>query len=495
MQGRIGPVARDEARRGTLIVVAISLVALVVSTSVAVGLSRVIVNPVRDLMRGVEAVRQGDFDRRVPLASLEELRLLGEGFNRMAETLGEYRASSLGELLQAKSTLESTIASIPSAVIVVDPDGRIESANPPGWKVLDGLNGAATKAIADVDFPAPIRDALEQTRRGLSVPGPGADLDQAVAIPIDGQLRKMLVTVAPIPEFQDRQPALVIVFDDVTELARLDELRSELVAVASHELKTPLTTLRMNLLMLQEQNGQFPPPQQEMLQAAITGTDDLAATIEEMLDLTRIESGQLQLRQERVDLGALLDEAVRSLQPRFDDAGIALSTHRERREHLAWGDAARLKLVFTNLLGNALKYTPRGGRVTVALARVEPADDNTVPELELTVTDEGPGVPPEFRERIFEKFFRVEHHVQEREHPPADAFAASSGSPSTSARPVRLSRMERTTHGGVRGTGIGLFLCRQIIEAHHGRIWCEPSPSGNGSRFTFRMPTGSAVPA
>jgi PAS domain-containing protein len=162
--------ARDEARRGTLVVVAISLVALVVSTSVAVGLSRVVVNPVRDLMLGVEAVRQGDFDRRVPLASLEELRLLGEGFNRMAETLGEYRASSLGELLQAKSTLESTIASIPSAVIVVDPDGRIESANPPGRKVLDGLNGAATKAISDVDFPAPIRDAVEQTRRGLSVP-------------------------------------------------------------------------------------------------------------------------------------------------------------------------------------------------------------------------------------------------------------------------------------------------------------------------------------
>jgi two-component system, NtrC family, sensor histidine kinase KinB len=302
----------------------------------------------------------------------------------------------------------------------------------------------------------------------------------------------MLVTVAPIPEFQDRQPALVIVFDDVTELARLDELRSELVAVASHELKTPLTTLRMNLLMLQEQNGQLPPAQQEMLQAAITGTDDLAATIEEMLDLTRIESGQLQLRRERVDLGALLDEAVRSLQPRFDDAGIVLSTHRELGEHLVWGDAARLKLVFTNLLGNALKYTPRGGRVTVALERVEPADDNTVPELELTVTDEGPGVPPEFRERIFEKFFRVEHHVQEREHPPADASAASSDSPSTSSRSLQLSRKERTPHGGVRGTGIGLFLCRQIIEAHHGRIWCEPSPSGNGSCFTFRMLTGPA---
>lgn len=155
--------------------------------------------------------------------------------------------------------------------------------------------------------------------------------------------------------------------DDVTEFARLDELRGELMAVASHELKTPLTSLRMNLLLLQERADNLTSRQGEILAAAVHGLDELAATVDELLDLTRIEAGQLRLQMDRVDLDALARQTLQSLRPRFEDAEVRLSLVNDAPGAAVRGDAARLRIVFVNLLVNALKYTPRGGEVGVRL--------------------------------------------------------------------------------------------------------------------------------
>jgi signal transduction histidine kinase len=244
------------------------------------------------------------------------------------------------------------------------------------------------------------------------------------------------------------------VLADVTTLARLDALRSELVAVASHELKTPLTSLRMDLLLLRERADNLTTRQIEILTAAVQAVEELAETIDELLDLTRIEAGQLRLQRELVDLQVVMEQAARSLRPRFEDAAVRLRVIHEAPTALVQGDAARLRIVFLNLLDNALKYTPAGGEVEVHLA----SSNDAPPHLRISVTDTGPGVPEAFRERIFEKFFRVEHH-QEGE-----------------AKEVR-------------GAGIGLYLCRQIVEAHGGSISCESSANGRGTRFVIDLPT------
>src|SRR5262249_21729362 len=137
--------------------------------------------------------------------------------------------------------------------------------------------------------------------------------------------RKYLLRAAPIAEFNPKRTGAVVVLDDVTEFARLDELRGELIGVASHELKTPLTTLRMNLLLLGEDAGNLTTRQQEMLSAALSGCEELSNTIEELLDVTRIEAGHLRLNLERIDVAVVLAQVVRSLQPRFSDAGVRLS--------------------------------------------------------------------------------------------------------------------------------------------------------------------------
>jgi NtrC-family two-component system sensor histidine kinase KinB len=449
--------ARDQARRATVIVVAISLGALVLSVVVATRLAGAVLRPVRELTASVEAVRKGQLDRRVQVRSADELGQLAEDFNRMAETLAEYRSSSLGDLLQAKMTLEATLAALPDAVIVVDPDGQIVSTNPLARDFLGAAgaqSGDQARHIDDLPLPPAVLQAVRDTLKGEPVNN-RSDLSQALPGRLQGKPVKLLVAVRPIPDFLARRCGAAVVLNDVTDLARLDELRSELVAVASHELRTPLTTLRMNLLLLEEGAGNLSGRQREILAAAMLAGEELASTIEELLDLTRIEAGQLRLVQELVAVGALLEQTMRPLRSRFEDAEIALRLEDEAPGAVVPGDPARLRIVFSNLLANALKYTPPGGQVSVHV-RPLPDADGREGWVRIDVTDTGPGIPAEFRERVFEKFFRVEH---ERDN----------------------------GNEGVRGAGIGLYLCRQIIEAHHGTIWCEPAATG-GTTLAVRLP-------
>jgi len=453
---QVGVEAGNETRRATGIVAGIALIALGLSTLVMVRLGQVILRPIRDLTRSMESIRRDDFKARVHVDSDDELGHLAEGFNRMAETLGEYRQSSLGELLLAKSTLEATLAALPDAVVVVDPDGQIVSKNPLADGVLKAIGGEKATRFGDLPLPpAVLRDVSETLREGHAREA-RVDLSQALPVALDGRHLKMLVTVVPIPHFLPKRAGAAIVFADVTEFARLDELRSDVVAVASHELKTPLTSLQMNLLLLQEKAENLSPRQREILNAAVRGGEELGTTIDELLDLTRIEAGQLRLTEQRVDLAAVIEHAVHRLRPRYDGAEVNLRVVKDVANASVRGDAARLGLVFANLLTNALKYTPKGGEVAVRLASGQNAAIRGKPRLQITVTDTGPGIAPELRERVFEKFFRVE---DERADGPK----------------------------GVRGTGMGLYLSREIIEAHGGTIMCTAGDNGRGTRIAVEL--------
>ena len=173
----------------------------------------------------------------------------------------------------------------------------------------------------------------------------------------------------PIADAAPRRLGAVVVLDDVTDFAALDELRADLIGVASHELKTPLTTVRMNLLLMGENAVNWTPSQHEMLTAALDACNDLGGTIDELLDMTRIEAGQLRLDTCPVDMGLLLEQALRPLRPRFDDAGVRLEVIRDAPA-LVQGDAARLHIVLSNLLTNALKYSPDSGTVTACIGWV-----------------------------------------------------------------------------------------------------------------------------
>lgn len=452
--------ARDEASRATLVVIAVSVATVLLASVVAFWLARSILLPVRELTASVEAMRKGDFERQVRTASSDELGQLAAGFNRMAESLAEYRRSSLGELLAAKATLEATINALPNAVFVIAPDGQVVAINSPGKAVLEAKSTPHAARLPDLPLLPEHRDAVTMALAGQCNYGARTDFTQTLPVMLTGRPHRLLVTAAPIPDFVPGRTGAVVVLDDVTEFARLDELRSELIGIASHELKTPLTTLRMNLLMLGEDAANLRSRQREILGAAATACEELDNTIDELLDVTRIEAGQLRLDLAVVDVRVAVDQVLLRLRPRFEDNQVAVQVAHEGIPCVQ-ADANRLRAVLTNLLTNALKYSPAGGKVTVRITSRQNAYALEDSVLQVAVTDQGPGVPTEFRERVFEKFFRVEDQ--------------HGGNPK-----------------GVRGSGIGLSLCREIVKAHGGSVRCETGDGGSGTRIAFTIPRTAA---
>jgi NtrC-family two-component system sensor histidine kinase KinB len=450
--------ARDEAGRGTRFVLSIALATALAGVLIAAWLTRSVLRPIRELTASVEAIRQGNFDRRVAQTRADELGQLAAGFNRMAEALAEYRQSRLGELLTAKATLESTLNALPDAVFVFGPDGDLAALNPPASAVLAAKHAGPVAQLADLPFSDEHRAAVKDALAGRLQLSRRADFERTINVVLDGHPRRFILTAVPIPDFAPRRFGAVVVLDDVTEFARLDQLRSDLIGIASHELKSPLTALRMNLLMLDEGALEMSGRQRQLLAAAVQGCEELGLTIEEFLDVTRIEAGQLRLNVAPLDLGSVLAMTRRSLQSRFEDASITLAVENGETPLLAQGDPARLTSVFANVLTNALKYSPRGGIVMVALSSRQNTQAMTRDAVRITVTDQGPGIPEEYRERVFEKFFRVEHQLGQRSE-------------------------------GARGTGIGLYLCREILKAHGGTITCEPGADGFGTRFVITLPS------
>lgn len=456
---RVAEWARDQARRATEIVVTLFVVALSLSLLGSVHLARVVVGPIRMLTNAVEKLRGGDFDRRVAVLRHDEVGRLSEGFNRMADDLGEFRRANIGEMVRAKETLESTLEALPDAVFVVDAGGKVSTANARARVVAaaalaaESVGSRGGPQLGELPLPEATRTAVEQCLHGEDHDGAVVDLSRALTLVEEGRSRRLLPRVVPIRKLSGGRHGAVLILSDVTELARLDEMRVELVAVASHELQTPLTTLRMTLLLLEERASRFEPRDRELVATAIHGAAQLSGIVVEFLDLTRIEAGQLRLNLDRVDVRALVDSAVSAVRPSCDDEGVALeSVVADDVPGTIAGDRTRLGIVLANLLTNALKYSPSGGTIGVEATRDTLGG---APAVRLTVTDAGPGVPIEHRERVFDKFFRVEH-----EQPVSDE--------------------------GVRGSGIGLYIAREIMQAHGGSLVCEANPTGRGARFVVR---------
>jgi len=298
---------------------------------------------------------------------------------------------------------------------------------------------AAARAIAAHAWPGNLRE-----------PEAAVDLAKTIELPVGVRSRRLLPRIVPIP---GRRGA-VLVLSDVTELARLDEMRLELVAVASHELRTPLTTMRMTLSMLEERAASYDARARDLVATAMLGVEQLSVLVNEFLDLTQIEAGQLRLQWMRISVREVVEQAAKAIAPSCEQARIALELEPAPAPPVSIdGDRARLVMVVSNLLSNAVKYTPPGGRIAV---RTAVDADRRLASIE--VSDTGPGIPAEYRERVFERFFRIEH-----------------------ARKSELASA---------GVGIGLYIARQVIEAHGGAIRCDAGPLG-GARFVVTVPLDS----
>jgi signal transduction histidine kinase/GGDEF domain-containing protein len=234
------------------------------------------------------------------------------------------------------------------------------------------------------------------------------------------------------------------------ELKRVDEMKSEFVSVASHELRTPLATIKNAVqLVLRGKAGEVTDTQVNFLMMAEKNINRLTNILNDLLDLSKIEAGKMGMKSEELDLPLSIDFVLSSLKSQADGKSIHLEREAAKDLPFVYGDREKVEQVLTNLMGNAIKFTPEGGRVVVS-AKLSDRAKNAVG---ISVHDTGIGIPEDQLEKIFEKFHQVESPLH---------------------------------HSGT-GTGLGLAITKGLVEAHHGQIWVE-SELGKGSTFTFTLP-------
>jgi two-component system, NtrC family, sensor histidine kinase KinB len=406
-------------------------------------LLRAVLGPVGEMTRAAEAIGTGQLHLTVPVYGRDELGQLATAFNTMTRHLREYRQVNTTRLLRAQQTGQATIDSFPDPVLVVDPDGRVELANPAARRVLGvapAANGDAPAWQPPDALRQPLADALRLQRPFLT-----ESFDQVVAFHLDGEDRAFLPQIRPIQDRYGGTLGAAVILDDVTKFRVLDRLKSDLVATVSHELKTPLTSIRLAVhVLLEEAVGPLTPKQTELLLDARDNAERLLRMIESLLALAKIEGGG-RLRAEPARPAELLRAAAEAAGPRAADKRVDLTVEAAAELPPVAVDRERFGRALDNLLDNALAYTNPGGRVTLS---AEAADGGRV---RFAVTDTGVGIPPEALPHVFEKFFRVPGQTQ-----PA-------------------------------GTGLGLAIVREIVVAHGGEITCA-STTGRGTTFTITLP-------
>lgn len=438
-QGTAARVENLTAATERLLLVTIAgafLLALFLSWRLAASL----LGPIRNLTASAVALGDGDLDREVPELSRDELGQLARAFNTMAGKLRAYRDATLARALRAQRTMEATLTSAPDPVFVVDHQGNQEVRN----RAAEQL---ATLPDFAHGFPAELAEPLAQVLKTGEHYAP-TDYARAVTLRVDREDRHYLPRILSVGDTLTEFSGAAIILQDVTKFRLMDDAKTNLVGTVSHELKTPLTSLRMALYLLLEQNlSAMSPQQRELLEDARTDADRLLRILDTLLDLARLESGASPLERSPVPVPALLQGIANEARAFVDSAGQKLEVvvAPELQQVSLNVDELRIRHVFMNLLTNAAKYSPRGGVITLTASSEEGGF------VRFGVRDQGPGIPAESVGRVFERFYRAPNQ-------------------------------EKRT-----GAGLGLAIAREIVVAHGGSIACT-STEGAGSEFHFVLP-------
>lgn len=429
--------ARALSRKSINFLVVAMVAAILLSLYLSYRLARSLLRPIQALQTSAAAFGEGKLDDDVPVTSNDELGELARTFNIMAAKLRTYRDAMTESVIRARRTMEATLTSTPDPLFVVANDGRHEVRNPAAEAIaaLPELSGGLPAALE-----APLREVLSTGAHYLPT-----GYNEVVTLHVDGGERHYLPRILAIGDALTGFGGAAVILQDVTKFRLLDDVKGNLVSTVSHELKTPLTSLRMAVYLLLEQSfGPITARQRELLETARDDSERLLRILNDLLDLSRLESGASTLKRGPMAIVSFLEDMARQMKAITEDAEQKIVVNADPALTEMNVDADRLRHVFINLLTNASKYSGPGTTITLyALG----APDGFI---RFGVRDQGPGIPAENAPYIFEKFYRV---------PDQDK----------------------------KGAGLGLTIAREIVVAHGGSIACT-SKVGEGSDFYFLLP-------
>lgn len=455
--------------REVTVAVFISIWVLVILGSVFNALT--ITRPVKELLRGVRQIAGGDFRARIALPVGGELGELLEGFNTMADRLEAYDEANIEELQAAQVKQQTLIATMADGALLLDGEGRIVLANPTARRLFrwEGRNLEGTP-LAD-QLPEALMEELQPPLESLlSGERDGSDVRCSLGEPP----RTLRIVVQSVRDASgETLKGIAVTVQDLTREVELNAAQSRFISNVSHELRTPLFNIKSYVETLHDLGDQLSEEEKrEFLGIANAETDRLTRLVNDVLDLSRLESDRV-WTMEPLDLRPAMEQTLRTYRLNAEDKGVQL--HLEVQEQLPQvrGNWDLLLQVFDNLVGNALKFSPRGGRLMLRAypwpdtCQLDPgtlpsAENPTctitapLPRLRIEIADTGCGISQADQERIFERFYRVENAV----------------------------------HTEV-GTGLGLSIVRGILEKH-GTLVRMASEPGVGTTFWFDLPLEQA---
>lgn len=422
-----------------LLLALVSLIGLGVSAWIARQVAKSWSQPLRQLVRLAERTGQGETGLHIHLGYDSELDVLARAFNRMSDRL----AKQIDQIDRESAQLRAILDGMVEGVMALDADERLLFVNERAISLLE----LPTQTPAGRRFweLVRVRELLETVN--LAVKG-GQTVRREVDWPGSPQ-RSLTVHAAPLQSDGDAQPkGAVVVVHDNTEIKKLEQLRRDFVANVSHELKTPLSVIKLCAETLEEGALEDPAARGGFVHQIIIQAERLSFLIVDLLSLAKIESGREILRPQALDMREALENCLKRHQQQAESANLSLRVLDTHPDQWVWADEEALTQVLDNLVSNAIRYTPAGGQIT--LRAHSPTEESMVV---VQVTDTGIGIPESDLPRIFERFFRV----------------------------------EKARSRDLGGTGLGLSIAKHLVNASQGTIQAQ-SRIGKGSTFTVRLP-------
>lgn len=409
-------------------------------------LPRSISKPILELKQGILEIANHNYEKRLDMKNSEEFREVADSFNRMAERLTEYRASTLADILSAKKFLEAIVNSINEPIIGLNTEREILFINN---EALNVLNLKRENVIRQSAEELSLKnDLLRRLIRELVSPG---DKKEPLKIYADNKESYFKAAYIPINNTnadKDEPHKLgdVILLKNITEFKELDSAKTTFISTISHELKTPISAIMMSLQLLEDKRVGTLNEEQEQLSKSIKDSSQRLLEITgELLNMTQVEAGKLQMMPKITKPIELIEYAIKANQVQADKFNIQIEVeYPEEKIGKLFVDSEKIAWVLTNLLSNAIRYSRENGRVVIG---AQQEGD----QIELYVQDFGKGIDPRYHQSIFDRYFRV---------------------PGTK----------------VQGSGLGLSISKDFVEAHGGTLTVE-SELGKGSRFVIRLRT------
>ena len=422
-----------ELQRLNTAILTTALITTVLAVALAFFIAGRTTLPVRQLTRMAQQMTAGDLSVRLLPVTQDEVGQLTHAFNEMAEQLQE----QIKALSTEQSRLGAILEHMADGVLIADADGFVRMLNPAAARILDVTPetalGSTFSALARHHRLIELWLRCQRTQE-----------EQQDAVETDhgkGTFLQVIIT----PQRTPAAPGYLVILQDLTQIRRLETIRRDFISNISHELRTPLASLSALVETLQDGALDDPVMAQRFLNHMERELAAMTQIVEELLELSRIESHRAPFFMQLTPVASLIAEPVERMLPQAERAGLTVTVDAPDDLPPVFADAERIQRVLTNLLHNAIKFTPGGGTVRVT-ARSEGQ------RVLISVSDTGVGIAREDLSRIFERFYKA----------------------------------DRARSGG--GTGLGLAIAKHIIQGHRGQIWVE-SVEGQGSTFTFSLPT------